>query len=59
MVLPDDPSEEVRDRLQQRQLATEVIKENLLKAQDRIKKYADKNRKERQLAVGDMVYLKI
>jgi hypothetical protein len=35
------------------------IKENLLKAQERMKHQADKNRQERQLLVGDMVYLKL
>jgi hypothetical protein len=34
------------------------IKENLLKAQERMKLQADKHRKEMQLDVGDMVYLK-
>lgn len=37
----------------------EQIKQNLLKAQERMKEQADKNRTERQLEVGDMVYLKI
>jgi hypothetical protein len=35
------------------------IKQNLLKAQERMKHFANKNRVERQLEVGDMVYLKI
>ena len=35
------------------------IKENLLRAQNRMKVQADKNRSERTLEVGDMVYLKL
>ena len=35
------------------------LKENLSQAQARMKKYADMKRSERQLAVGDMVYLKM
>jgi hypothetical protein len=35
------------------------IKANLQKAQDRMKLQADKHRQERQLEVGDMVYLKL
>lgn len=35
------------------------IKANLLKAQERMKHYADKKRYERSLDVGDMVYLKL
>jgi hypothetical protein len=35
------------------------IKQNLLQAQDIMKLYADKNRSERTLKVGDMVYLKL
>lgn len=35
------------------------IKENLLRAQARMKHYADRKRSERTLEVGDMVYLKL
>ena len=35
------------------------IKGNLLRAQERMKHYADKKRSERSLEVGDMVYLKL
>nr|ADB85290.1 putative retrotransposon protein [Phyllostachys edulis] len=59
VVLPDFPSEEVKGILQRRQLAMQVIKDNLLRAQDGIKYYADKKRCEREFSVGDMVYLKI
>jgi hypothetical protein len=46
VVLPDDAEEEAVGILQRRQLANELIKDNLTKAQERMKKYADKNRKE-------------
>lgn len=36
-----------------------MIKDNLLKAQNKMKVYADKKRTEREFIVGDMVYLKI
>uniref|UniRef100_A0A0A9GF89 Integrase catalytic domain-containing protein n=1 Tax=Arundo donax TaxID=35708 RepID=A0A0A9GF89_ARUDO len=57
--LPRTITEEVRQVLQQRQQATEVIKENLSKAQARMKRYADLNRSERSFLEGDMVYLKV
>jgi hypothetical protein len=59
VVLPDDSDIEATDIIQQRQLANQLLKDNLVKAQDRMKKYADKNRKERSFSEGDMVYLKI
>lgn len=59
IILPDSPSEEVRGLLQRRQLANQIIKENMIKSHKRISRYANKRRKEREFAVGDMVYLKI
>jgi hypothetical protein len=56
------PAEEVNPDLTPNSSTTAIaqqIKANLQKAQDRMKLHADKNRKERQLEVGDMVYLKI
>jgi hypothetical protein len=35
------------------------IKANLQKAQERMKMQADRNRSERHLEIGDMVYLKL
>jgi hypothetical protein len=58
-ILPGHISEEAQGILQDRQKATQIIKENLTKAQNRIKKYADRKIKERELLDGDMVYLKI
>jgi hypothetical protein len=45
--------------MQRRQAAVEIIKESLLKAQSRAKNYADRNRKERKLSEGHMVYLRV
>lgn len=36
-----------------------LVQQHLLRAQDRMKKQADKIRYERQFAVGDLVYLKL
>jgi hypothetical protein len=59
VVLPDCADDKAKEILQNRQLAQQVIKDNLNKAQSRIKAQADKHRSERVLEVGDMVYLKI
>jgi hypothetical protein len=40
-------------------VAAQVIKDNLLKAQAKIKHQADKNRSDREFTMGDMVYLKL
>ncbi|XP_010230065.1 uncharacterized protein LOC104582310 [Brachypodium distachyon] len=58
-MLPQTDNEEATGLLQRCQVALQIIKDNLLKAQHRVKYYADKNRVERTLNVGDMVYLKI
>ena len=56
------PSEEAGDTFtpdeQRAQIATQ-IKENLAKAQERMKHFADKNRVDRSFDIGDMVYLKL
>jgi ribosomal protein L21E len=41
------------------QHATQIIRESLLKAKDRMRKYANRRRKEREFEEGDMVYLRI
>ena len=46
VILPDCPDDDARNILQNRQLANQLIKDNLLKAQARIKHQADKNRTE-------------
>lgn len=58
-ILPDCPDLNVQEQARNRQVALQVIKDNLAKAQARIKHQADKNRSERQIEVGDMVYLKL
>ncbi|KAM3366314.1 hypothetical protein ACQJBY_015640 [Aegilops geniculata] len=57
--LPDTICEDNENLLQNRELAVEVIKQNLLKAQARMKFFADRSRKEREFVVGEMVYLKL
>lgn len=57
--LPDSVCEDSENLLQNRELAMEVIKKKLLKAQDRMKYFADKKRADRQFQVGDMAYLKL
>jgi hypothetical protein len=58
-ILPGYVSEEARGILQDRQHATQIIRESLLKAKDRMRKYANRRRKEREFQEGDMVYLRI
>ncbi|KAL8089286.1 hypothetical protein AgCh_038908 [Apium graveolens] len=51
---------ELVDRsLQTREKAIEMIKQNLLKAQNRMKQQADRKRSERSFSVGEWVYLKL
>jgi hypothetical protein len=45
--------------LQQRELMVKLIRQHLLRAQQRMKFQADKGRTEREFAIGDMVYLKL
>lgn len=55
---PVEELEQFPDVLTAEQTAAH-IKEHLLRAQARMKHYADKKRSERTLEVGDMVYLKL
>lgn len=48
-----------QDLLQQRTLVLQVLKDNLVKAQQRMKYFADQKRTYRELLVGDWVYLKL
>lgn len=59
VVLPDCPNDTAKEILQNRQLAHQLIKDNLQKTQSRIKHQADKHRTERSFQVGEMVYLKV
>jgi hypothetical protein len=45
--------------LEQKEEILQQLKENLLHAQQRMKKYADLKRTERQFSLGDMVYIKL
>lgn len=46
-------------QLVERDLALLIIKEQLRLAQERMKKYADKKRRDLEFRVGDQVYLKL
>lgn len=50
---------DVKEIIQQRLRVTEQVRKNLTLAQERMKHYADKNRRERTFEVGDMVFLKL
>lgn len=58
-VIPDCPNISAQEQLRNRQVAIQVIKDNLSKAQARIKHQADKHRTDREFSIGDMVYLTI
>lgn len=49
----------ISDWVHQRQFMERLIKQHLLRAQQRMKSQADKHRSERVFAVGDFVYLKL
>lgn len=59
MFLLEDNAEDATTMLHRRHQANEVIRDNLLQAQERMKHFADKGRSERTLHVGDVVYLKV
>jgi ribosomal protein L21E len=59
VIIPDCPDLSTQEQLQNRQVAQHAIKDNLLKAQAKIKHQADMHKSEREFQVGDMVYLKI
>ena len=56
VILRDCPDDGARNILQNRKLANQVIKDNLLKAQAQIKHQADNHISERSFEVRDMVY---
>jgi hypothetical protein len=58
-IIPDSEITDAKDLMQARLAALKNIKHNLLLAQERMKKYANKKRTERELAVRDMAYLKM
>jgi transposase InsO family protein len=57
--IPGPSDLEAKDFLSAKQDMLVQLKQNLVQAQSRMKKYADMNRSERQFDVGDMVYLKM
>jgi hypothetical protein len=57
--VPCDAHPDAQVTLQQKKSMLKVLQTNLLKAQNRMKKYADLKRTERQFAVGDLAYLKM
>jgi hypothetical protein len=50
---------DLEEWLKERELLKRLIQQQLLRAQQRMKHQADKNRIERSFEVGDMVYLKL
>jgi hypothetical protein len=59
IALPCNTSEEAAITLQEKEHALKSLQQNLLQAQQIMKKYADMNRTERKFSEGDMVYLKM
>jgi hypothetical protein len=57
--VPCDASAEVTVTIQEKDHMIKTLQQNLLQAQQRMKKYADANRTERSFAPGDFVYLKM
>lgn len=54
-----DSTAEVGEVIQSLQRQTQILKENLAKAQNRMKMYADRQRSNRQYQVGEKVFLKL
>ena len=59
LAIPGPDDEEAHDFLSAKQQMLEHLKENLCKAHNRMKRYADLKQVERSFQVGDMVYLKM
>jgi hypothetical protein len=57
--LQSSTSPELAGWLQQRQETAVLLQQHLLRAQQRMKHQEDKQRSEREFAVGDMVYMKL
>lgn len=53
------PVQDLQFWLLNREVTQSVIKQHLARAQERMKRQADKKRSERQFAIGDMVFLKL
>lgn len=59
VTLPKDVLPITQLTLEEREKMSQELKQNLLKAQNRMKQFADRKRSERQFDNGDMVYLKM
>jgi hypothetical protein len=57
--VPKSCNQTVNEELGKRQKALRIMKEQLVKTQARMKKYADMKRSERKFHVGDWVYLRL
>jgi Integrase zinc binding domain/Integrase core domain/Chromo (CHRromatin Organisation MOdifier) domain len=57
--IPKSINQTVNEVLVEWQQTAKVLKENLIKAQNRMKRFADKKRSERTFQEGDWVYLKL
>lgn len=57
--IPGPEDKEVRDFLAEKETMLQHLKDNLIQSQNRIKKYADKQRSEREFEIGDLVYLRM
>lgn len=57
--VPCNISEEARVTLEEKEAIIQKLKDSMDRAQKRMKHFADMNRTERTLLVGDMVYLKL
>jgi Chromo (CHRromatin Organisation MOdifier) domain len=58
-VIPRSSNQAVNEVLADRQSTLKVLKQHLTKAQERMKRYADRKRTERKFQLGDWVYLKL
>lgn len=59
LVEEDSKVEEVNIMIKERNLILDELKENLIKAQERIKRVTDKKIREIEFEVGEYVFLKI
>jgi hypothetical protein len=56
---PKSSNQSVNDLIIERQNTVKLLKQQLIKAQERMKKFSDKKRSERKFSVGDLMYLKL
>ena len=49
----------MEDELIDRDVALHLLRDNLVKARERMKKFADRKRCEREFEVGDLVFLRL